>query len=156
MVDLIIKGKVAGTFQELYPKTLANNVNLNNGKTVQEFANDTVNKYPSNVQLWAGERYPDDTQTVIVSKPLGECFGGWVLRWQRYQDSTVVNQQIQYSYIPKQHASFSGAGTRVMLGKSGGISVSKYFYISGSTITGHASNRESGNEEIVLTGVFEY
>lgn len=151
---MIIKNNVNGTWKELYPKTLADNVELDDGRTVQEYKEDVDSRFPDQTYLWEGGVVLSGSDTVIPSKPLSECSTGWQLVWKRVDGA----QQFQYSEIPKLHINIasSNAGTRQVLGESGGRSVHKYFYVSDTDIRGHDSNEDGDNGSIELAYVLEY
>lgn len=112
--------------------------------------------------LWTGERYPTDAQaqTVYPSKPLSDCMTGWILRWQTYTPGTGTSESnFQYTIVPKVHANFkNGYGIRVSLGFSPSNQnvVNKYIYVYNDRIVGHSDNNQYGNQNRVLTGVFEF
>lgn len=158
MIHLIIKGKKDGNFEELYPKTLADNVILDNGKTLQELAYEMEELQPSNLLLWEGESYPDANQSINPSKPLKDCLNGWELRFQSYTPgSGTSNAQFQYKYIRKTHALYyNGNSVRFNLSYTGGLELQKFVYIYNDKIEGHDFNKEDSNRRLALTGIFEW
>ena len=158
MIHLIIKGKKDGNFEELYPKTLADNVVLDNGKSLQELAYEMEELQPSNILLWEGASYPDAGQTIKPSKPLKDCLNGWELRFQRYvKGDGEKHSQYQYEYIRKTHALYAdGGGVRFTLSYQGGLVLQKFMYIHNDKIEGHDYNKEDDNHNLALTGIFEW
>jgi hypothetical protein len=153
---LIIKQRVGNSWKELYPKTLAENVKLKDGRTLQQYKEEVDSRFPDQIPLWEGNVYPLSEDTITPSKRLSECANGWLLRWQRRTASGLENNNYQYTYIPKIHLLSSNGGVRVVLGSTGGTYVFKYIYVDANKITGHATNEQDNNHNIALSGVFEY
>ena len=158
MIHLIIKGKKDGNFEELYPKTLADNVILDNGKSLQELAYEIEELQASNLLLWEGESYPDASQTIKPSKPLKDCLNGWEIRSQSYTKGEGLNrQQFQYRYIRKTHALYDdGRSVRFVLSNAGGAVMQKFVYIYNDKIEGHDFNTEDDNHKLAISGIFEW
>lgn len=153
---MIIKQRQGSSWRELYPKTLAENVSFNDGRTLQQYKEEVDSRFPDLIPLWEGNVYPLPGDTVIPDKQLSECANGWILRWQRRTASGLANNNYQYTYIPKIHLLTSDGGLRVILGSTGGTYVFKYIYVNADRITGHETNEEDNNHNIALSGVFEY
>src|SRR5699024_10830466 len=103
-----IKYRNNGNFEHLYPKTLSGNVEMNSGKTLEEWkgeVDDDLNEIekdikditPSSDLLWEGRNVLDGGKSVKPSKKLNECATGWTLIWTK----TGGKQQFQYTNIPK-------------------------------------------------------
>ena len=108
-------------------------------------------------ELWTGELYPREDQTLEPRKKLSECVTGWVLRWQRYTKGEGVNQQqFQYTHVPKSHNQSEGRGMRIPLHGPGGMDVTKYIYVYDDRIEGFETNDKGDNHNLALTAVFEY
>src|SRR5699024_5458554 len=160
-----IKYRNNGNFEHLYPKTLSGNVEMNSGKTLEEWkgeVDDDLNEIekdikditPSSDLLWEGRNVLDGGKSVKPSKKLNECATGWTLIWTK----TGGKQQFQYTNIPKLslRVGLSSTGNRAVLGSSGGTILTKYFYVENTQIKGHSTNGESGNEDLELIAVSEY
>lgn len=145
-------------YGNLYPKTLADNVDLENGQTVQEFADDMNDRMPVDILLWEGSKVMNGEDVVTPSKKLSECFTGWGLAWRR----EGALQQKSFTFIPKAHIVLggTGGGIRQIVAeqKSRGGIMNKYIYATDTQITGHSTN-ETGDDgnlgSIVLVGVYE-
>lgn len=137
----------------MYPKTLADNVTLNNGETIQEKVEEIEEKFPEDVILWEGSSQLNGDDVIKPSKPLSECANGWILVWKMESG----HQQFQYTVIPKISLTFVAAGgSRALLGSQGNRIVHKYFYPRDEEITGHSSNTSGDNDLIVLYRVLEF
>lgn len=141
-------------YGKLYPITLAENVELNNGQTMQKFTDDTNKKFPDDIILWSGSLYPT-TGSAKPSKKLSECFRGWELIWKRKSGSS----QWQATHIPKIHLSIGkDNGLRHIVAEQdgkGGVTT-KYLYATDTEITGHSVNKEGTSGKIALAYVVEY
>lgn len=145
-----MKRRDGNDWENLYPKTTADNVTMHDGKSVQEKVEDIDQKFPEDIVLWEGSVQLDGDETVNPSKPLSECATGWILVWANAG-------QFQYQVIPKISLNFvGGAGTRATLAAQGGVMVHKYFYPRDTEITGHASNVRDDNDLILLFRVLEF
>ena len=161
-----IKYKKGGTYEHLYPKTLSENVEMNDGDSVEQWkqeVDDDLNGlkelkdkieegFP---ELWKGAKLMDTDDEVKPNQKLSDCFTGWVLAWKQ----TGRLSQYQYTLIPKIHLIVSegtSAGTKTVLSTQGGAVVIKFIYIKNDVITGHSSNASSDNEDIELVGVYEF
>ncbi len=148
-----MRSKDENDWKNLYPKTLADNVTLNNGNSVQTQIEEIEGRFPEDVVLWEGSALLNAEDSVKPNKPLSECANGWILVWRL----SGSNQQYQYQVIPKISLNFvGGGGTRAVLGIAGGVMVHKYFYPRDTEITGHSSNENGDNAEMVLYRVLEF
>lgn len=152
-----------GKFEKMFPKTVANNVSLNNGlnveqwkKEVDDFINeekDGSNNQSSFEILWRGEELIS-TNTIKPSKKLTECPNGWLLV---FRNASGMNN-FSYHYIPKWHVLLeSNEGIKILAGSSGGSISQKYLIIpDGTTIKGISLNGTGDNAKTVLFRVLEY
>lgn len=161
-----IKYRNGGSFEHLYPKTLSENVEMNDGNNVEEWKKEVEddlnevgvisdkikNGFP---RLWSGSNVMDGSSVIKPSKKLSDCFTGWVLAWKQVDRLT----QYQYTFIPKVHLSVMGSstgGTKTVLSSTGGTVVIKFVYITDDEIGGHSSNTSGDNGDIELIGVYEF
>ena len=153
--------KKAGEFEKLFPITLGDNVNLNNGQTIEEWKKE-VDGFLNDVEdegygvLWEGSeimgKLPDETaQKITISKKITECKNGWILVFK----DAGANSNYSYHYVPKYHMSVLGAseGMKFIIGGSRNAFYSKYLFIGDDVITGHTVNGTNGNDVIVLCKV---
>lgn len=148
-----MKNRSEDGWQPMYPKTLADNVTLSSGETVQEKVEEIKGMFPERNPLWSGEIYPNESETAKPNKPLSECVNGWTLVWKR----TGRNQQIQHTDIHKHSLDYAnGFGHRATLGDRSGTLVMKYFYINDTEITGHATNESGDNGGLSLIRIYEF
>lgn len=161
-----IKHKRNGVYEHLYPKTLSENVEMNDGNNVEQWKKEVeddlndVKEVSERLKdglsnLWSGSKLMDSNDVVRPRKKLSECFTGWILVWKR----AGSRSQFQYTVIPKIHVdviSGSTGGTKSVLSTIDSKVVIKYIYIVDDEITGHGSNTESDNSDIELAGVYEF
>lgn len=109
-------------------------------------------------KLWSGVGVVNDKQTITPSMKLSECLTGWILCWQAYSNGAAQKWDYNYTHIPKVHAQYaSGQGLDVMLTNATQSNrVSKYLYVTDSTIKGTANNGVSPQSKWVLTAVYAY
>lgn len=148
-----MKHRTGEGWETLYPKTLADNVKLNSGLSVQDKFNEVDDKFPEEIILWEGMSQLGEDDEVTPSKLLSDCANGWILVWRKESS----NQQYQYTIVPKISLTFvGGGGARAVLADTGNIMVHKYFYPRDDKITGHFSNVDGENNRIVLYRVLEF
>jgi len=155
---LIIKHKDNDSWKELYPKTLAGNVKLEDGRSLEAYKEDVDSRFPDNLALWEGSRYPTADQTTTPTKKLSECANGWLLRWQGYTTGEGLTTNFyQYSYIPKIHSRHDpGRPIRFVLAQTNGMTVYKYVFTHDDRLIGHDTNGDGDNSNIALSGIFEW
>ena len=156
--------KNKGKFEKMYPKTLSNNVSLNNGLNVEEWKNevddfineskDGNNNESSFEILWRGEDLLSGSTSLKPSKKLTECPNGWILV---FRNASAMNN-FSYHYIPKWHALLeTDEGIKIFTGSSGGVIAQKYVIISdGTTIKGISNNASGDNAKTTMFRVLEY
>src|SRR5699024_2320142 len=147
--------KKAGEFEKLFPITLGDNVNLNNGQTIEEWKkevdgllNTIENSY---TDIWTG----NDVMGVVnvgmtMPSTLASAKNGWILVWGPVSSDSNNN----YCYVPKVHN--NGQGIKFIVGGTGGVVYSKFVAINGTQITGHNINNQNGNENMALKRVIAY
>lgn len=158
-MKITMKNKKSDGFDELYPETLAENVNFLNGLNLEQYKNEVENRIPDDVPLWEGNERMAEGVKIKPSKKLSECRIGWILRWQSYYDDQAQNNNFGYTHVPKIHLLSSGTGFKDILGSQGNRIVSKYVYVRDYEIEGHDLNvndTEEENGRLTLTAVFEY
>lgn len=156
--------KKSGQFEKLYPITLGDNVKLNNDQTLEQWKKQ-VDDLLNNVEdtgynvLWEGSevmaKNTDGTsKEITISKKLSECNNGWILVFKDVGE----NSNYSYHYIPKYHTVNLGAsaGMKFIMGASGNVYISKFVFISDTTIKGHRVNGTNGNDVVVLCQVLSY
>ncbi|XWX31074.1 tail fiber protein [Staphylococcus phage PG-2021_19] len=154
-----MKYKVAGQFEHMYPKTLGDNVNLNNGQTLEQWKKQIDDIYNDKEdsdfnEVWSGADVLGGNSELTILKPLKECKNGWILV---FKEPSGVSGNINYCYVPRVHSDlYSTFGVKFLVGvRSGGIR-SKFLFITNTTIKGHTSNGTGGNEETTLVKVISY
>lgn len=120
----------------------------------------------TNSPLWSGAYYMNATQTVTPSKALSKCRNGWVLVWSDYDASTSKPTGADHftTVIPKLNggaAAWSGQSVTLAiptaLSDSGVLTMAgKKIYVHDTKIVGHAVNRISPANDVVLRAVYEY
>lgn len=152
-----MRGRDGHDWKVLYPKTLADNVSMRSGESIQEKVEEIEGKFPEDITLWEGSSLLTDGDVVEPNKPLSECANGWIFRWQGYTpEAGIVNANFQYPRVPKLHAQYNNSGSvRFTLGWTGGNEVYKFVYVHNDKIVGHSSNSDGNNNRIALTGIFE-
>lgn len=148
-----------GSYEPMFPVTLGDNVNLNNGQTLEQWKTQIDDLY--NIKedddyntIWTGSMAMGGTDEVTTLKPLTECENGWILV---FKEPSGASGNVNYCYVPKvQPDLYSSFGIKFVVGvRSGGVR-DKFLYIKDLTITGHNSNATGGNEETVLVRVISY
>lgn len=157
-MKITMKNKKSDGFDELYPETLAENVNFLNGLNLEQYKNEVENRIPDDIPLWEGGEKMLEGVKVKPSKKLTDCPQGWRLMFQRYYEEAgeIANSSYQYYEIPKTHVANAGTGVKIILGSVSNKIVHKYLYIRDDEIEGHGTNNKENNGEIVLSGVFEF
>lgn len=148
-----------GSYEPMFPVTLGDNVNLNNGQTLEQWKTQIDDLY--NIKedddyntIWTGSMTMNATDEVITLKPLTECENGWILV---FKEPSGASGNINYCYVPKvQPDLYASFGIKFVVGvRSGGVRA-KFLYINNLTITGHSSNATGGNEDTELVRVISY
>lgn len=148
-----------GTYEPMFPVTLGDNVNLNNGQTLEQWKTQIDDLY--NIKedddyntIWTGSMTMNDTDEVVTLKPLTECENGWILV---FKEPSGASGNVNYCYVPKvQPDLYASYGINFVVGvRSGGVRA-KFLYINDLTITGHSSNATGGNEDTELVRVISY
>ncbi|WP_204123112.1 phage tail protein [Lacticaseibacillus mingshuiensis] len=105
--------------------------------------------------LWQGGMWMLDGQSITPSKPLSECHNGWKLLWSRYTNGATSDAQFATSQVPKYFADmYSGKSMDFSLSTfSTNKTVTKMLYITNTTLTGHATNGVSPQNEFALRAV---
>lgn len=159
MDDNIIKYKLNGQFEHLYPVTLGDNVRLNNGTTLEQWKKqieDLFNQVEDKDynEIWSGSETLDGSKEIVLTKPLSECSNGYILV---FKEPSGASGNVNYCYVPKTQSSmYPTFGIKFLVGvRSGGIR-SKFIYIEDKKIKGHSSNGTGGNEETVLVKIISY
>ena len=164
-----IKYKKSGSFEYLYPKTLSENVEMNSGKSVEDWkkaldedlANmeEKIEDYSKLINrkttpLWKGEDVAGDSFSIKPDKKLTECFTGWIFCWQK----VGTTQQSQYYHVPKYHLDLitTSGGTKMILSTQGSKALHKYLYVTNDSIKGHSSNSSGDEKDLALVAIYEY
>lgn len=148
-----------GNYEPMFPVTLGDNVNLNNGQTLEQWKTQIDDLY--NIKedddyntIWTGSMVMNETDEVITLKPLTECENGWILV---FKEPSGASGNVNYCYVPKvQPDLYASYGINFVVGVSSGGVRAKFLYINNLTITGHSSNATGGNEETELVRVISY
>ena len=101
----------------------------------------------------------NDKQTITPSKPISQCFTGWVLCWQDMTASgqnsgsvdrvTIVDKMSVYSH--------SGQGFVQAMMNYGNTNSAKYVYINDKTITGKDFNgTDSSRKTVAIVNVYSF
>lgn len=154
-----MKYKVAGQFEYMYPKTLGDNVNLNNGQTLEQWKKQIDDIYNDKEdsdfnEVWSGSEILGGGSEITILKPLKECKNGWILV---FKEPSGASGNVNYCYVPRaQPDLYPTFGIKFLVGvKNEGVR-SKFLYITNTTIKGHTSNGAGGNEDTVLVKVISY
>lgn len=120
----------------------------------------------TNSPLWSGAYYMNATQTVTPSKALSKCRNGWVLVWSDYDPATSKPTGADHftTVLPKLNggaAAWSGQSVTLAiptaLSDSGVLTMAgKKIYVHDTKIVGHAVNKISPANDVVLRAVYEY
>ena len=82
-----------------------------------------------------------DDHVVRLSEPVSKQRSGIVLKWKYYPDTTILNTDINYHFIPKENN--TGFGNVLWLSTSGGGGVcTKYVYVNDEFIVGNDHNKK--------------
>lgn len=136
-------------------KTSKINDKISSNKSELEAKIDDIT--PKINKIWSGAKYPVDVDEVVPSKKLSECLNGWVLLWQRYVPGDGTrNSDFFYSHIHKGFIDgFEGYGMGFLIRRSNDI-INKYMYIHDNKMVGQTINNQAPNNNIVLSGVYEW
>ncbi|AVP40288.1 tail fiber protein [Staphylococcus phage phiSA_BS1] len=151
--------KNKGEFEYMYPETLGDNVQLNNGQSLEEWKKQIDDLYNEKEDsdfnnIWSGSDILGGGSEITVLKPLKECNNGWILV---FKEVSGVSGNVNYCYVPRvQPDLYSTFGIKFLVGVKGGGVRSKFLYITNTTIKGHSSNGAGGNEETELVKVISY
>lgn len=154
-----MKYKNKGQFDYMYPKTLGDNINLNNGQTLEQWKkqiDDLYNKIEDEDfnEIWSGSSTMGSGTEITTLKPLPDCNNGWILV---FKEPTGTSGNVNYCYVPKNQSElYPTFGIKFLVGVQQGGVRSKFLYIEDSTIKGHNSNGTDGNENTVLVKVISY
>jgi len=154
-----MKYKNKGEFEYMYPETLGDNVQLNNGQSLEDWKKQIDDLYNDKEDedintLWAGREVLGTGIVLLMSKPLSECKNGWILVFGDYPSGS----NFSYHIIPKIHTSLYDytQGVKMLVGvKNSGIT-SKYMFIDDTHIKGHTANTGNGNDGSALLKVISY
>lgn len=109
--------------------------------------------------LWTGASYMNGSQTVPLSQNVSAQVSGVVLAWSAYVSGVAQNYNWHYTFIPK-WAVATNPGAGMVDGWSYGASsggsptlITKYIYVSDGHLSGHASNDQAPNNQVVLRAV---
>lgn len=100
----------------------------------------TIADIMANNTLWSGAYHMNANQTVTLSSGISSQTNGIILIWSYYDNANVVvkNQDFNLVFVPKAFVSlYSGCGIWCT---SAHCAISKYVYISNTTITGNSNN----------------
>ena len=166
-----MKYKTKGNFENMYPKTIANNVEFNNKINLEEWkkeVEDSANvvedkiktlqekveqKFDNYKELWRGDDLIGASSNIKPSKKISDCNNGWLLV---FRNSSGLNNY-SYHYIPKMQILFTTTdGVKIIAGSSNGVIAQKYVIIQDETIKGISNNETGDNAKVTLTRVYEY
>lgn len=166
-----MKYKTKGNFENMYPKTIANNVEFNNKINLEEWkkeVEDSANVVEDNIktlqekveqkfdnykELWRGDDLIGASSNIKPSKKISDCNNGWLLV---FRNSSGLNNY-SYHYIPKMQILFTTTdGVKIIAGSSNGVIAQKYVIIQDETIKGISNNETGDNAKVTLTRVYEY
>lgn len=107
-------------------------------------------QYGVNKVLWSGVWYMTASQVATLSEAVSAQPHGIVLVWSWYSDGEAKPNNFEYFFVPKSHTSnFNGRGMYMgVLGAFNTEHMSKYVYVSDTTITGYVAN----NIDVTYTG----
>ena len=166
-----MKYKTKGNFENMYPKTIANNVEFNNKISLEEWkkeVEDSANVVEDNIktlqekveqkfdnykELWRGDDLIGASPNIKPSKKISDCNNGWLLV---FRNASALNN-FSYHYIPKMQILFTTTdGVKIIAGSSNGVIAQKYVIIQDETIKGISINETGDNAKVTLTRVYEY
>lgn len=166
-----MKYKTKGNFENMYPKTIANNVEFNNKISLEEWkkeVEDSANVVEDNIktlqekveqkfdnykELWRGDDLIRASSNIKPSKKISDCNNGWLLV---FRNASGLNNY-SYHYIPKMQILFTTTdGVKIIAGSSNGVIAQKYVIIQDETIKGISNNETGDNAKVTLTRVYEY
>lgn len=166
-----MKYKTKGNFENMYPKTIANNVEFNNKISLEEWkkeVEDSANVVEDNIktlqekveqkfdnykELWKGDDLIGASSNIKPSKKISDCNNGWLLV---FRNASGLNNY-SYHYIPKMQILFTTTeGVKIIAGSSNGVIAQKYVIIQDKTIKGISNNETGDNAKVTLTRVYEY
>lgn len=166
-----MKYKTKGNFENMYPKTIANNVEFNNKISLEEWkkeVEDTTNVVEDNIktlqekveqkfdnykELWRGDDLIGASPNIKPSKKISDCNNGWLLV---FRNASGLNNY-SYHYIPKMQILFTTTdGVKIIAGSSNGVIAQKYVIIQDEAIKGISNNETGDNAKVTLTRVYEY
>lgn len=140
-----------GSFDEIYFKTIAEQVFLDDNRDLQSALN-------LKEKLWEGAYYMSNTgQFVYPKKHLDKCLNGWVLIWSDYNPgSGVGNYNWFIAFIPKTGAFINSGNVLFSIpnNEDGGW-VIKALYIKNDRLEGGSSEKINGWNDVVLREVWE-
>lgn len=166
-----MKYKTKGNFENMYPKTIANNVEFNNKTSLEEWkkeVEDSTNVVEDNIktlqekvglqssnykELWRGDDLIGASSNINPSKKISDCNNGWLLV---FRNASALNN-FSYHYIPKIQILFTTTeGVKILAGSSNGVIAQKYVIIKDETIKGISINETGDNAKATLTRVYEF
>lgn len=166
-----MKYKTKGNFENIYPKTIANNVEFNNKISLEEWkkeVEDSTNVVEDNIktlqekveqkfdnykELWRGDDLIGASSNIKPSKKISDCNNGWLLV---FRNASGLNNY-SYHYIPKMQILFTTTdGVKIIAGSSNGVIAQKYVVIQDETIKGISNNEAGDNAKVTLTRVYEF
>ncbi|WP_204122480.1 phage tail protein [Lacticaseibacillus mingshuiensis] len=150
----------SGNWSELYVDPVSSSFTAKNsaGQIGTLGAWDLMALNHSGRVLWQGGMWMIDGQSITPSVSLDDCFNGWILLWSRYTNGATRDAQFVASLVPKYYAQmYSGKGMNFPLSTfSTNKTVTKMLYITNTTLTGHATNGVSPQNEFALRAVISY
>lgn len=116
---MIIKNRTAGGWEELYPKTLAGNVLLNNGKNLQE----ELDNDDSSIEIIESDRENQVSKTIIIDNKF------FIFSAEATLVSVTQNKYVRSSVIfPFDNAGFFTA-TANLVSSTAALSDTEHVYI---------------------------
>lgn len=116
-------------------------------------------KTPAKNVLASGVWWLGAGQVANVSKNISDCSNGWILHFTEYKSgmtASTKNSLNHWFFIPKESVALADVGHSFPLVTSDGVNTSKYVWLQGTKITGHAANDNTNSRRFVLQHVLEY
>ncbi|MDY7043690.1 hypothetical protein RVS70_05675 [Virgibacillus sp. M23] len=109
--------------------------------------------------LWHGASYPVESTTITPKKKLSECRTGWALIWSDFDAGVGANNfHWVATFIPRRMGDsfYEGLGMYHAVPNHIDSIITKYIYITNSTIKGSSVNHESTKaKDVVLRYIYE-
>ena len=116
-------------------------------------------KTPAKNVLASGAFWLISGQVVNPTKAITDCANGWILHFTEYTSgmgANTKNSLNHWFFIPKESVQLADVGHSFPLATSDGVYTSKYAWLQGNRITGHAANDNANSKRFVLQHVLEY